>query len=58
MTVMAAKAEKVPMKTRARDRFVANRRAMKKVLSPSSEKKMRRKPETTPSVKGVSPRMP
>jgi hypothetical protein len=31
---------------------------MKKVLSPSSEKRMRRKPETAPSVKGLSPMMP
>jgi hypothetical protein len=31
---------------------------MKKVLSPSSEKRMRRKPETAPSVKGLSPMTP
>ena len=31
---------------------------MKNVLSPSSENRMSKKPETAPSVNGVSPTMP
>ena len=60
MTVMTARAPKDPAKTSLRRNgyLSANSTAMKKVLSPSSEKKMRRKPETRPSLRGESPSSP
>lgn len=57
MTVMTPKAPKVPRKTSPCDCFSASSRAMKNVLSPSSENKMRRNPDTTPSLKAGSPPM-
>ena len=58
MTVMMASAPKVPVNTAAFDCFSARSRAMKKVLSPISEKNMSRKPDTKPSRSGVSPTRP
>lgn len=55
---ITASAPNVPAKTRALFSFSANRRARKKVLSPSSEKRIRRKPDTIPSLKGESPISP
>lgn len=52
MRVMTARAPKVPRKTRVLDSFSASSTAMKKVLSPSSEKRINRKPDSTPSLKG------
>ncbi len=58
MTVMTARAPKVPAKTALLGCLKASRSAMKKVLSPISEKNIKRKPETNPSVKGLSPTIP
>lgn len=58
MTVMMASAPKVPAKTMPRASFSASSTAMKNVLSPSSEKRIRRNPDTAPSLKGLSPSSP
>lgn len=58
MTVITASAPNVPVKTRDLGCLRARRRAMKKVLSPISLKKINRKPERRPSRKGSSPTRP
>ena len=58
MTVMTASAPKVPANTTPLLSFRASSTAMKKVLSPSSEKRMSRNPETIPSRSGESPTRP
>ena len=58
MKVMMASAPKVPAKTMPRGSFSASSTAMKNVLSPSSEKRMSRKPDSAPSLKGLSPSTP
>ena len=55
MTVMMPRAPKVPMKTRGFDCLSESRSAMKKVLSPSSEKKINRNPDTMPCWNSPSP---
>jgi hypothetical protein len=52
MRVITARAPKVPRKTRDLDSFNASKTAMKKVLSPNSENRIKRKPDNTPSLKG------
>ncbi len=58
MTVMTASAPNVPVNTAGLDCLSASSSAMKNVLSPISEKKIRRKPDTNPSLKGESPTIP
>ena len=60
MTVMTARAPNDAPKTIPRDSLYWSARsaAMKKVLSPSSDRKMSRKPSTTPSRIGESPKRP
>ena len=56
--VMTARAPKDPANTKPLFSFNASNTAMKKVLSPSSENRMSRNPETMPSRKGLSPTSP
>ena len=56
--VMTVRAPKDPAKTKPLFSFSASKTAIKKVLSPSSEKSMSRNPETMPSRKGLSPISP
>lgn len=58
MTVMTANAPKVPINTVLRDCCKARRTAMKKVLSPISDSKIRRNACTKPSLSGLSPTSP
>ena len=58
MTDMTARAPKVPAKIRALFSLRARSNARKKVLSPSSENRMRRKPDTIHSLSGESPIKP
>ena len=55
MTVMMPRAPKVPINTKGFDCFSESRSAMKKVLSPSSEKKINRNPDTMPCWNSPSP---
>ena len=58
MTVMTPNAPKVPANTTLRDSFSASSTAMKNVLSPSSENRISRNPDSAPSLKGLSPSTP
>ena len=58
MTDMTARAPKVPPKTSTLFSLSARSRAKKNVLSPSSENKIRRNPDTIPSLNGESPMSP
>ena len=55
ITVMMASAPNVPANTRPLFFFSASNTAMKKVLSPSSENKMSRNPDTNPSLNASLP---
>ena len=58
MTVMTPSAPKVPANTTLRDSFSASSTAMKNVLSPSSENRISRNPDSAPSLNGLSPSTP
>uniref|UniRef100_A0A2P2LLX6 GDT1-like protein 1ic isoform X1 n=1 Tax=Rhizophora mucronata TaxID=61149 RepID=A0A2P2LLX6_RHIMU len=56
MVVITASAPKVPVKTMAAEFLAAKSAAMKKVLSPSSEKNINKNAEAKPVL--ISPRSP